>query len=51
MNAVMYGAGKIGQGFAGVLPSESGYDVAFIDVSQEVIGSLNRTHIKSCEAK
>ncbi|MEN6313364.1 MAG: mannitol-1-phosphate 5-dehydrogenase [Clostridiaceae bacterium] len=40
--AVMYGAGNIGRGFIGQLFSESGYEVAFIDVNQEIISCLNR---------
>ncbi|MCL2741211.1 MAG: hypothetical protein FWE70_03760, partial [Oscillospiraceae bacterium] len=39
--AVMYGAGNIGRGFIGQLFSESGYEVAFVDVNMEVIGRLN----------
>jgi mannitol-1-phosphate 5-dehydrogenase len=40
--AVMYGAGNIGRGFIGQLFSESGYEVAFIDVNMELINQLNR---------
>ncbi|MBT3319351.1 MAG: mannitol dehydrogenase [Clostridia bacterium] len=40
-NAVMYGAGNIGRGFIGKVFSESGMDVVFIDVVQEVIDKLN----------
>lgn len=39
--AVMYGAGNIGRGFIGQLFSESGYEVAFIDVNKEVLAKLN----------
>lgn len=39
--AVMYGAGNIGRGFIGQLFSESGYEVAFIDVNMELINQLN----------
>ncbi len=42
MHAVMYGAGNIGRGFIGQLFSQSGYNVSFIDVNQEVIGELNK---------
>ena len=40
MNAVMYGAGNIGRGFIGVLFSQSGYEVTFIDVAEPVIKTL-----------
>ena len=39
--AVMYGAGNIGRGFIGQLFSESGYEVAFIDVNMDIINKLN----------
>lgn len=39
--ALMYGAGNIGRGFIGQLFSESGYEVAYIDVNMEVINRLN----------
>lgn len=42
MKAVMYGGGNIGRGFIGMLFSQSGYDVTFIDVSENVIETLNR---------
>src|SRR5660398_132644 len=41
MNAVMYGAGNIGRGFIGQLFSQSGYDVIFVDVNDEVVERLN----------
>lgn len=40
--AVMYGAGNIGRGFIGQLFSESGYEVHFLDVNEEVVDLLNR---------
>lgn len=39
--AVMYGGGNIGRGFIGMLFSQSGYEVAFIDVAKPVIEHLN----------
>ncbi|MCI9383732.1 MAG: mannitol-1-phosphate 5-dehydrogenase, partial [Lachnospiraceae bacterium] len=33
MKAVMYGGGNIGRGFIGMLFSESGYEVTFVDVA------------------
>ena len=39
--AVMYGAGNIGRGFIGKTFSESGYEVCFIDIDQEVVARLN----------
>lgn len=41
-NAVMYGAGNIGRGFIGKVFYESGFDVVFVDVVQEVIDKLNQ---------
>ena len=38
--AVMYGGGNIGRGFIGVLLSQSGYTVTFIDVAEPVVNSL-----------
>ncbi len=40
--AVVFGAGNIGRGFIGQLFSESGYEVTFIDVDQELIDAFNR---------
>lgn len=44
--AVMYGAGNIGRGFIGKVFSESGYEVCFLDIDQEVIQALcgNRSY-------
>ena len=42
--AVMYGAGNIGRGFIGMLFSQSGYEVTFVDVAEAVVGALNREH-------
>lgn len=41
MNAVMYGGGNIGRGFIGMVFSQSGYRVTFVDVAQPVIQALN----------
>lgn len=38
----MYGAGNIGRGFIGQLFSESGYEVTFIDVNQDIVNKLNK---------
>lgn len=42
MKAVMYGGGNIGRGFIGMLLSQSGYEVAFVDVVDTVVDTLNR---------
>ena len=39
--AVMYGAGNIGRGFIGMLLSQSGYAVTFIDVAKPLVEALN----------
>ena len=44
MKAVMYGGGNIGRGFIGALLSNSGYEVSFVDVVDDVINTLNREH-------
>ncbi len=44
MKAVQYGAGNIGRGFIGQLFSQSGYEVVFIDVNQEMVIKLNEDH-------
>ncbi len=38
--AVMYGAGNIGRGFVGALLAQTGYEVTFIDIAQEVVAQL-----------
>ena len=40
MKAVMYGGGNIGRGFIGMLFSESGYEVTFVDVAETVVQEL-----------
>lgn len=40
--AVQFGAGSIGRGFMGQLFSESGYEVVFVDVAQDIVQELNR---------
>lgn len=52
--AIQFGAGNIGRGFIGYLLSESGYEVVFADVVQDIIENLNRDrgytiHIKDIE--
>jgi mannitol-1-phosphate 5-dehydrogenase len=39
--AIQFGAGNIGRGFAGQLFSESGFEVVFVDVVQELVDLLN----------
>jgi len=40
--AIQFGAGKIGRGFLGELFSQSGYEVVFVDIDEEVISHLNQ---------
>ena len=44
MKAVMYGGGNIGRGFIGMLLSQAGYEVTFVDVVDAVVDTLNREH-------
>ena len=44
MKAVMYGGGNIGRGFIGMLFSQSGYEVTFIDVAEPVVKRLHEEH-------
>lgn len=44
MKAVMYGGGNIGRGFIGMLLSNSGYEVKFVDVVDAVVNTLNSKH-------
>jgi mannitol-1-phosphate 5-dehydrogenase len=41
-HAVMFGAGNVGRGFIGQLFSESGYEVAFVDVDDALLEVLSR---------
>jgi mannitol-1-phosphate 5-dehydrogenase len=38
----MYGAGNIGRGFIGMLLSQSGYRVTFVDVAKPIVDTLNQ---------
>lgn len=38
----MYGGGNIGRGFIGMLLSQAGYEVTFIDVAEPVVGELQQ---------
>lgn len=39
--AVHFGAGNIGRGFIGALFSQSGYNVIFVDIADQIINQLN----------
>ena len=40
----MYGGGNIGRGFIGMLLSQSGYEVTFVDVAAPVVEPLQQNH-------
>jgi len=40
MRSVHFGAGNIGRGFIGQLLHESGYDICFVDVREDVVDAL-----------
>lgn len=42
MNALHFGAGKIGRGFIGALLRQSGYAVTFVDAQSDVVDAINR---------
>src|ERR671917_1189225 len=42
MLAVHFGAGNIGRGFIGQLLHESGYDIVFVDVRDDVVDELKK---------
>jgi mannitol-1-phosphate 5-dehydrogenase len=48
-NAVHFGAGNIGRGFIGLLLSQSGYHVTFLDVSDLLINELKARHSYTVE--
>ena len=39
--AVMYGGGNIGRGFIGKVFADSGYEVCFLDIMQDIIDEMN----------
>lgn len=45
--AVHFGAGKIGRGFIAELLHDSGYEIVFADVVQDMVDRINKTHAYS----
>ena len=39
--AIMYGGGNIGRGFIGKVFADSGYEVCFLDIMQDIIDAMN----------
>jgi len=55
MNALHFGAGKIGRGFIGAVLSKAGYNVCFADVNKELVALINSegrycVHVKDEES-
>ncbi len=48
---VMIGAGNIGRSFVGQIFSRAGYEVVFVDVSQEIVNALNERGQYTVEIK
>ena len=42
MKAIHFGAGKIGRGFIGAVLRKAGYDLTFVDVSKQLVDSINK---------
>lgn len=42
--AVHFGAGNIGRGFIGELLHDSGFEITFVEVGQEIVDRINETH-------
>ncbi|MBF2868968.1 mannitol dehydrogenase, partial [Escherichia coli] len=42
--ALIFGAGKIGQGFLGDLLYEDGYEITFADISDELVKEINENN-------
>ena len=40
--AVMYGAGNIGRGFIGQVFADSGFEVVFVDINQDIVSAINK---------
>ncbi len=48
---VQIGAGNIGRSFVGQLFARAGYDVAFVDIDDDLVAALNRRHAYTVEIR
>lgn len=50
MKAVLFGASNIGRGIVGLVLSQAGFEVCFVDINDALVDLLNQ-HSQYCERK